>query len=187
MNEMITGSVNEQQLERALEELTRKVRSSGFLPDRILYVETGARRPAARLSELLGIPAGGISAVRGGDGLKKRIAPLLARSPLWVTRALRWIEEFSRLHRFTRRRVSLPQGMDLAGQSVLLFDDASDTGKTVQVVTEHLVAAGLDRKRLRVAVLAATTELARAQVHFWIIDHNVRFPWSPDSRRMPSA
>ncbi len=168
-------------------ELARRVRASGFAPDLIVYVETGARLFAHELATVMNLPLAPVWVRRSGQGFKARLAPFARRLPLGLRNWLRRAEEQSGLHRFTRRMAELPVSVHVQGKRVLLIDDASDTGRTIAVARELLRERGLASADIRTAVLAATTPRAQAAVDFFMLDRNCRMPWSADSEERPEA
>lgn len=168
-------------------ELLARVRAGGFAPERIVYVETGARLLAHALGERLGVPVAPVWVRRGGHDFKQKLAPLAARLPVAVRDALRRAEESSGVHRLTRRRAAMGAGPTLAGKRVLLVDDATDTGRTLAVARELVLAGGVAAADLRTAVLAATTPRGQAAADFYLFDRNCRMPWSADSDEQAEA
>ena len=168
-------------------ELARRVRASGFAPDVIVYVETGARLFAHELATAMSLPLAPVWAQRSGQGMKARLAPLARRLPVGMRNWLRRAEENSGLHHLTRRKATLPDEIELRGKRVLLLDDAADTGRTIAAARALLLARGLAPADLKTAVLAATTPRAQAAIDFFIMDRNCRMPWSADSEEYPEA
>jgi hypoxanthine phosphoribosyltransferase len=168
-------------------ELAARVRASGFSPEIVIYVETGARLLAHEVAAKFGVPVLPVWVRRGGHGLKKHLAPLAARLPVAARDWLRRAEEFSGIHRLTRRTAAMGETVSLQGKHVLLVDDASDTGRTIEVARDLVCAAGVARADLRTAVLAATTAAAHAAVDFHLFDRNCRMPWSADSDERTEA
>lgn len=176
------------QLPALARQLVERVQAGGFDPELIVYVETGARLLAHELATVLTRPLAPIWVRRGGHGLKAKLSPLLARLPVGVRDWLRGMEERSGVHHHTRRRAELPAGIRLGGRRVLLLDDAADTGRTLAVAREMVIARGAAPAEVRTAVLAATTPQAQAAVDFFVLDRNCRMPWSADSdERMEAA
>jgi hypoxanthine phosphoribosyltransferase len=169
------------------EELATRVRTSGFGPDLIIYIETGARLLAHELAPRMGVPVRPVWVRRGGHGLKARLAPLVARLPMGMRDWLRRVEERSGVHLLTRRATVLPGDFRLEGRRVLILDDAADTGRTISAAKELVLARGAATADVRTAVLAATTPRARAAVDHFVIDHNCRMPWSADSDERAEA
>ena len=163
------------------DELAARVRTGGFEPELIVYVETGARLLAHELGARLGVPLLPVWVRRGGHGWKKRLTPLAARLPVVLRDWLRRAEEISGIHRITRRVAAMSEDVSLRGKRVLLVDDASDTGRTVGVARELVFERGAAPVDVRTAVLAATTPRAQAAVDFFLFDRNCRMPWSSDS------
>jgi hypoxanthine phosphoribosyltransferase len=170
------------ELPALMAELARRIRATGFRPDILVYVEEGARLPAEALCRELGLKAVPVVARRRGHGLKKRLAPLVMLLPRALTNALRRVEERSRVHAQGRRDVSWPNDHEWKGRSILLVDDAADTGGTLQAVKAELVRRGADATSLRTAVLTATTPAGRRQSDFYVLERNCVLPWSPDSK-----
>ncbi|HEV8073875.1 MAG TPA: phosphoribosyltransferase [Opitutaceae bacterium] len=189
------GDVRLAELPALARELADRVRAAKFQPDLIVYVETGARLLAWELCRELGVKAVAVEAARPGRGLKQVFAPMASVLPRWASQGLRWAEERLGVHRLTPRQVVLPPGAAWRDRSVLLVDDAADTGRTIKAVR----AALQDAAQVRTAVLGATTPAALAVVDFFLFDYNRCLPWSSDSvereeaqrlwavRRPPSA
>ena len=168
-------------------ELATRVRASGFEPEVVVYVETGARLLAHELGGRLGVPILPVWVRRGGHGFKRHLAPLASRLPVTVRDWLRRAEEFSGIHRLTRRAAAMDEAVLLRGKRVLLVDDACDTGRTIGVARDLVCTRGAASADVRTAVLAATTATAHAAVDFYLFDHNCRMPWSADSDERAEA
>jgi len=175
------GDVTLAELPALAHELAGRVRAGQFQPDLIVYVETGGRLLAWELCRELGLKAIAVEAARPGRGIKQFFAPLAAALPHWASGALRRAEERFGVHRATPRRVALPPNLTLAGQSVLLVDDAADTGRTIIAVRAALLGHNHPPAQVRTAALGATTPAAWPEVDFYLFDHNRRLPWSSDS------
>lgn len=168
-------------LPRLAQQLAARVRAAGFAPEVVVYIETGARLPAHELGRALGAPLAPIWVRRAGHGLKQKLAPLAARLPVGARDWLRRLEERSGIHRKTRRSAFLSEGVSVRGKRVLVFDDASDTGRTIAVARDLVIAGGAAAADVRTAVLAATTPAGQSAVDFFVLDRNCRMPWSADS------
>jgi hypoxanthine phosphoribosyltransferase len=169
------------------DELAARVRASGFVPERIVYIETGARLFAFELQRSFNVPVVPVWVQRGGHRLKKWAAPIAAHLPVVVRDWLRRAEESSGVQRRTRRVASLPVGTAKFQGRVLLVDDATDTGRTLAVARELVQAYGAAPADVRTAVLAATTPLGQAAADFFLFDRNCRMPWSADSAERREA
>lgn len=167
--------------------LAALVRASGYSPDLIVYVESGARLPAAQLCSEFKIGGVAVRARRPGHGLKRRLAPLARYLPRAITNALRRLEERSGVHGRTTRVVEFLMEVDFLGRAILVVDDAADTGGTLRAVKAALLSRGADPARLRSAVLAATTPRGRAESDFYVTERNSVLPWSSDSAELPVA
>lgn len=168
-------------------DLAKRIEATGFSPELVVYVETGARLFAHELAAVMGLPMTPIWVRRGGHGLKERLAPWVVRLPIGVRDGLRWLEEWSGVQRLTRRRAVLPVGPSLAGRRILLIDDAADTGRTIRAARGLILAAGVRAADLRSAVIAATMPRGRLSVDFYLLDKNHRMPWSADSDEKSEA
>lgn len=175
------------QLPALVRQLAERVHGSGFAPEAIVYVETGARLPARELATVMALPMTPIWVRRGGHGLKRVLAPLVMRLPGAARDWLRRLEERSGVHRLTRRAATLPAGDTLRGKRVLLLDDAADTGRTLAAARALLLQCGVASGDVRTAVLAATTPVAQSAVDFYLFDCNCRMPWSADSDERTEA
>jgi hypoxanthine phosphoribosyltransferase len=175
------GDVTLAELPALARELADRVRAAKFQPDLIVYVETGARLLAWELCRELGLKAVAVEAARPGRGIKRIFAPLAAMLPRWMNQGLRRAEEWLGVHRFTPRQVILPAGGAWRNRSVLLVDDAADTGCTIKAVRTALQGCEDPPAQVRTAVLGATTPAALAVVDFFLFDYNRCLPWSSDS------
>jgi hypoxanthine phosphoribosyltransferase len=175
------GDVTLAELPALARELADRVRAAKFQPDLIVYVETGARLLAWELCRELGLKAVAVEAARPGRGIKRVFAPLAAMLPRWVNQGLRRAEEWLGVHRFTPRQVILPPGVVWRNRSILLVDDAVDTGRTITAVRAALQGGEDPPAQVRTAVLGATTPAALAVVDFFLFDYNRCLPWSSDS------
>ncbi len=174
-------------LPRLGHKLATVVCASGFKPDLIVYIETGARLVTVSLCRELGVPAVGVRASRPGGRLKAFLAPLASRLPRGVKDRLRRWEERSRVHGATGRTIAWPEHVSVSGRRVLLVDDAADTGNTIAAVRAELVARGAEAPAIRTAVLAATSAEGQREVDFFLFDRNCRMPWSADSGERRAA
>lgn len=169
--------------------LAVRIRESSFYPEEIAHVETGARILAHLLAERLGLRTTPLWVQRGGNGLKRRLAPLVPRLPVGLRDGLRRVEEWTGVHRFTTRRIRLGEeaAARLRGRRVLLVDDASDTGRTLATARALLESKGVRASDLRTAVIGATTPRGRLGVDFFLTEKNSRLPWSADSAERAEA
>ncbi len=161
--------------------LAARIRDQGFRPDLIVYIDRGARLPAWELCREFGVGAVPVRARRRGHRLKRLLAPLADVLPRSLLNTLRRAEERTGIHRGGSRRVKLLRECDLSHRSILLLDDAADTGATMAAVKNELLHRGADPARLRCAVLVATTPEGKAQVDFFVLSRNSVLPWSTDS------
>lgn len=167
--------------------LAAKVRASGFSPNVIVYIETGARLLAHELAAAMDLPLQSIRVQRGGFGAKRFFAPMLRCLPVSVRDALRRLEEATGIHRVTSRKIQARLEGLSAGSRVLLVDDAADTGRTLDAARSAIATCGVAANDIRAAVLAVTTAAARLSVDFFLFERNCRMPWSADSPERSEA
>lgn len=164
-------------------QLAAQVRSAGRTPQVVVYVERGARLLATEMCAQFRCRAIAVTVQRRGGGLKRALAGIVARFPRRVRDALRRADErwlWSRGGGVPRAVRSDFSG-SLATATVLLVDDAADSGRTIAGCLEWLAARGATRDRITIAVLAATTPAGRAAADYWVLERNTRLPWSSDS------
>lgn len=175
------------ELPALVESLVGRIRTAGFQPDLVVYIESGARLPAAMVCGLFGVGGVPVIARRRGHLLKRLLAPLTRVVPRCFLDALRRAEERSGVHARSGRTVLFPEEVEFQCRDILVLDDAVDTGVTLKSVKMALIARGADPARLRSAVLAATTDAGRSQTDFHVLERNCVFPWSADSRERSIA
>jgi hypothetical protein len=129
--------------------LAKKIRESGYKPDVIVGVSRGGWVPARIMSDLLENP--NLDNVRVEfyvDVAKTRNAPLLTQGA----------------------------SADVAGKRVLVVDDVSDTGKSLQLVKNHVLKQGA--KELKIATLyrkpwsMLKPDYFERETELWVV-----FPW----------
>jgi uncharacterized protein len=176
------------QLPQLADALAEQLRAADFRPEGVVYIETGARLFAHVLAGALNVPLTPIWVRRGGRSLKRHLAPLIGRLPVQIRDWLRRVEEQSGLHRHTERLVQWSDHAgNVQGMRLLLVDDAADTGRTIELARESVVARSAAGATVRTAVLAATTRIAQSKVDFYVLDCNCRMPWSADSDERDQA
>lgn len=122
--------------------LAEAVLAAGIRPDKVIGVANGALMPATLVAEKLQLPVEMVRIRRKGSGLKRRLSKLpflrdavttLYRLPL-SHQVLRFVmNRFNRLEESQQEApVSQPQG-----GTVLVVDDAIETGQTLQRIIEN--------------------------------------------------
>lgn len=166
-------------------EACKRIEASLFEPDCVVYLETAARLPAAECCEYFGVGAIALTIQRKGKNLKGRAARVLAWLPASVKDTLRRLEANLLWKPMRGQRTILsPPVVDLAGQRVLVLDDAVDTGTSVSMARDWAVASGAAPTSIRIAAITVTTRLAEGVVDYWLYREMCRFPWSSDSREL---
>lgn len=163
--------------------LSTAVVKAGFRPTNVVSIERGGRLLAEEVAGQLACPVTSVWATRPGGSLKALLARVVQCLPSGGRDRLRRVEQrwFWRGHMAPRQTATRSDPLPPSAR-VLVVDDACDSGSSVEGVVLLLTSWGVERSSIRVAVVAATTPLARDHVDFWLIDGPVRFPWSSDSR-----
>lgn len=134
-----------------VEELAAKVTGSGYRPEAIVGILRGGLFVANLLSDVLDVEEVVPLGIRSYVGVKERSAPVVYHKP----------------------------GMDsLNGRKVLLVDDVSDEGKTLQVATS-LITGSSRPAELRSAVLHIKPWTKFVPDYFVLqTSHWILYPWS---------
>lgn len=104
--------------------LVQRIRESGFTPDLIVAISRGGLVPARVLADQLNL----------------------------FDLATLKVEHYHAMHKEPLARVRYPLMAEVAGRQVLLVDDVSDTGDSLQVAIAHLLERGRPAQ-LKTAVL----------------------------------
>jgi HAD superfamily hydrolase (TIGR01490 family) len=164
-------------------ELGDCVLASGFRPDCIIYLETGARLIAAQLCNRFQVRALPLRVQRTGSRMKSLLSLVLRPLPDGIKNTLRRSESRWLAKRGPQQRTiesSVPA--NLSGLRVLIVDDAVDTGTSVRMARKWAGEMGADPEHIKVAALTITTEMAEKEADFHVFSELCRFPWSSDSR-----
>ncbi len=138
-------------VERLSEELAQKIMESGYEPDIIVAVSRGGFDPARILCDQLGI---------------RRLASLQVEFYLGVKDTAE------------KPRIVYPLNADIVGQKVLVVDDVSDTGDSLMLAKEHVLAGSPGD--LKVATLhikpwtSFRPDYHASETEAWIV-----YPWEP--------
>lgn len=108
-----------------------------YQPDLIIYIARGGYLIGKQMREVFQVPMIGVSTVRDGDGLKEKIAPLVAMLPNCIRNLLISIELKSNKHaKNTERKVRFLKGVedvkDKDIQKILVAEDSVDTGNSLR-------------------------------------------------------
>lgn len=185
-------------LGREMDQLWSLVTKSGTRPDLLIGIATGGERCARLIS--VNVPAGMmvVALRRPGTQIKQRSSAsrLLARMPYLVTNMLRRFEDLVLEHRGKNLAIAAPTAQlndDIAAvarvvheqalQTILVVDDAVDSGATLGRVVTDLRMALPPSARIVTAVLTQTRDAPVFVPDFRLHDRVLlRFPWSFDFR-----
>lgn len=186
-------------LDAACQQLSQRVKTSGYTPTLIIGIQTGGAEVARLLKrnfpevEYCEVRISRPTTKQKGKGLTHRLLQYL---PLGFCDMLRVVE--SRFNEWRSQgqrpvrigKLSLPIEANLrltsrpASQSrILLVDDAVDTGATLQMACEQLRSHYPDVE-VRTAVITVTTAHPACEADFFLYHNRTlcRFPWSNDYR-----
>lgn len=164
--------------------LGRKIKADGFIPDHILYVERAGLLIGNLLAGYFKADLSDITCQRMGTSAKSGIKEILRGLPRWATHLLRRVELLSSMHKAgPERRVTWNKALDLADKKILVVDDAVDTGYSLRAILQYLLAYGLSRRNIRIAVLTTTGKNPSIRPEYSLHKNTIcAFPWSYDAR-----
>ena len=184
-------------LAEACSQLSCRVKAGGFTPSLLIGIQHGGAEVARRMRN--DFPEAAYCEVRlsrpgtrqKSQGLAHR---LLKHLPLWICNTLRIVE--SRVNEWRSKgkdpvrigTIRLPQDItstlsNPSNPSILLIDDAIDTGATIQQARLQLLKQFPDIT-IRVAVITVTIPHPLCDADFCLYHNRTlcRFPWSNDYR-----
>jgi len=161
--------------------LLEYIDQSAFAPDRIIYIETGARLLAASVHRKRRIPTLPIVIRRAGSPTKARYAFLLRLIPRSILDLLRRIERRRSSLSLNIRHIEAAPDADLTRKCVLILDDAADSGESLLLARRWAIEKGAAAGDVKFATISVTQARARELVSYWIFPQLCRFPWSSDS------
>ena len=194
---MAVVTFNPTLLAEACHQLSCRVKAGGFTPSLLIGIQHGGAEVARRMRN--DFPEAAYCEVRlsrpgtrqKSQGLAHR---LLQHSPLWICNTLRIVE--SRVNEWRSKgkdpvrigTIRLPQDItstlsNPSNPSILLIDDAIDTGATIQQARLQLLKQFPDIT-IRVAVITVTIPHPICDADFCLYHNRTlcRFPWSNDYR-----
>ncbi len=191
---MAVVTFNPTLLAEACHQLSCRVKAGGFTPSLLIGIQHGGAEVARRMRN--DFPEAAYCEVRlsrpgtrqKSQGLAHR---LLQHLPLWICNTLRIVE--SRVNEWRSKgkdpvrigTIRLPQDITstLSNPSILLIDDAIDTGATIQQARLQLLKQFPDIT-IRVAVITVTIPHPLCDADFCLYHNRTlcRFPWSNDYR-----
>ncbi len=164
--------------------LAEKIKQSGFIPNHILYIERAGILTGFEFAQFFNRPVSAIISRRSGTGFKSKIKFILRLLPRFITHFLRRLELKSTVHKVnSKRNVTCKGTLPLKNKTILLVDDALDTGHSMAAVLNWLETRGFARKNIKTAVLTTTGKSPQITADFSLLDQVIcAFPWSYDSR-----
>lgn len=170
-------------------ELALRVEESGFIPQHVLYVERAGLLIGTAIADHFKCSISGIHASRSGGSTKSQLKIILRYLPRFVTHFLRRIEMKSNIHGVkSERHISYEGNPPPKGKTILLVDDAIDTGHSVQKILNSLNSTGYETAEIKVAVLTTTGSDPVRKADITLFDQIIcAYPWSYDSREYNAA
>lgn len=184
-------TLHPQLLADACHRLSCLIQEAGCRPALIVGIQSGGAEVARLMrTDFDGVPYAEVrisrpSTKQKGQGMTHR---LLQRLPLWLCDVLRIVE--SRIGEWRSQGI-LPERVGYVtlnadvpqGATILLVDDAIDTGATIHSLRQQL-AARYPQASFRVAVITVTTAHPVCDADFCLYHNRTlcRFPWSNDYR-----
>ncbi|WP_044339931.1 phosphoribosyltransferase [Rossellomorea aquimaris] len=166
-------------------DLYKDVESTEFIPDAIIFIETGGYLIGKEIAKGFNLPLHSVKISRKGNKTKKRLTAFLALLPKSIKNILRKIEFNSGFHDKNSireiERLDLP---DLSKvENVLIVDDSIDTGHTINSLKEFLINKN-EKLNIKVAGLNVFTKSKEVvQTDYFIYtDSIIIYPWSVDSK-----
>jgi len=142
-----------EQVEKAIEELGNKIKSSGFKPDYIIGITTGGLIPLALLAKQLDIDK--ILTVSASSYEKdKKKKTVITYLPV----------------------------VDLKNQKILLVDEIVETGETLKKMTEAIIKK-YKVGEIKTATIGVNRDKCIFEPDYWIVAESgewVVFPWEKD-------
>lgn len=182
-------TLHPQSLADACHRLSALVHGAGCRPALLVGILSGGAEVARLMrADFPDVPYAEVRMSRPSTRKKERglLHRMLQAMPLWLCDVLRMAE--SRVGEW-RSRGQLPErvgsiSLDIevpAGGTILLVDDAIDTGATIQVLRQQLQAR-YPNAEVRVAVITVTTAHPVCDADFCLYHDRTlcRFPWSND-------
>lgn len=165
--------------------LAKDMENRGFTPEHILYIERAGLLIGFEMAAYFGCSISGIHSKRYGSSAKSLVKPILKRLPRFLTHMLRQLELKSNIHHVKKeRQVFCEHEMPPRDKSILVVDDALDTGHSLVAVLDFLKNQGYDPSNIKTAVLTVTGKDQVLRPDFTLLEGIAcAFPWSYDSRQ----
>lgn len=187
-------------LESAMKDLWRQVRSKGVAPDAIIGIATGGVVCAQMLSRTVEVPIFSCSMSRPSSKEKngKFFRWALRHQPYFLSNWLRRFEDHLLAWQMTTKKAESPtvsnrlledvsnirDAVEAEGMChLVVIDDATDSGTTLDVVVSILRQALPSSTSITTAVVVQTRPDPVTQPDFVLYKNTlIRFPWSYDFR-----
>lgn len=140
--------------------LARLVEASGYRPDCVAYLAKGAWQIGEVCAGYFGVPMFELTAHRSGESVKGNTRSVLQVLPKCIRKQLRTFELNRRFasadgsNQLKTMRLTDKFEVPVNAQSILIVDDAADTGSSL-VVARELVAELLPEATIKTAVISS--------------------------------
>ena len=181
-------TLNNDDLENCCLSLCQQVKTSNFIPDLILGIESGGKPIAEKIHRFLGLNDCELKfcqPVKKNRSDKGKLKVILKHMPLWALNLLRILEAkmlFNSKLRNDIKEIILPPDID-EFKNILLVDDAVDSGSTIKKIIEEISEKG--NAHIKSAVLTVTGKNPLILPDFYLFHNDtlIRFPWSIDAKK----
>ena len=158
----------------------------------IVFVARAGLPVALYMNEVFDVKILGVGAQRKGNGIKEIIGPFIAYLPKFVKNALRTLEVKSNIHeKEPERNIEFLSSLEDIDKeivkTILIVDDAVDTGNSLKLVCEKVGQEFNEAKIITYALNVWDESKKTISVDYHSFDNTVlRTPMSKDSKEYKS-
>ena len=170
-------------------ELAARVRENGFAPTLVIGILEGGALPAIVVARELGANVELILVQRSGSGFRHtRLGRLAVRLLAAPYRRWYWFRRLAELaNRGGGHRVAaVPDAGKLRGERILVVDDFSSSGGTLQRASEVLAGQGIAAFKTAVLTFLPGRQPVRQRPNLFVCQKWLTFAWSTHSPHYPA-
>lgn len=170
-------------------ELATRVRESGFSPTLVVGIREGGAFPAVAVARELGAQVEFILVQRAQSGFRhSRLGRLAARLLAAPYKRWYWVRLLAEAanRRGGHKLASIPTDGRIRGQRILVVDDFSASGRTLQRAAEALNAQGAAAIKTAVLTFLPGSERTPYPPDLSACQRWLTFSWSTDSPHYPA-
>jgi hypoxanthine phosphoribosyltransferase len=169
-------------------DLAARVRESGFSPTLVIGIREGGALPAMAVARELGARVELILVQRAGSGFRHtRLGRLAARLLAGPYKRWYWVRRLAEsVNRGGGHKVaSIPTNSKLRGERILVVDDFSSSGRTLQRTSEALAGQGAAAIKTAVLTFLPGREPVQQAPDLSVCQKWLTFSWSTHSPHYP--